>query len=585
MSSKKTLALLLAVVMVFALFSACGGEETTTAATTGTTAATTEGTTGGTSTVEAERNENGEFVVKLPLSNDVVEFSTWVAVPAAFSGAGIDDLNGSIAFQEMEERTNVHVNWTHPAIGQEVAQFNLMIASQLYPDVINAAPTYWIGGVDKYVDDDIIIELDPYLEYMQNWMRVRTASADHLRQTLSDKGRICFWQTINQYLQPTFAGPLIRGDWADELGIDMENINTYDEWDEMFATFKNSGLGQLENVFDIATNDGSTQYLMDGYNISEEFAAIDGEVVYGPYSDNFKKYIGMLADWYQKGYMDKDFYTRTSADRESNALNGRVAVVTGGLYINCDRWDMQTLDAEDPNWYPIQIPLETKDTVRRIGAASSGYQPVKFNYSTISTMCSEELIPIICQWHDYLQTEEGGLLRSYGIEGETFYFDDEGQPRFMEIVTRNPDGISQNQMQVKSTMTHGTVAGLYDWRRELDPASSEKQNEITLEVWSKNLDYSQNPSISVAEEYYTEYSRIYNDVQTYVDEWVVKAITGSIDWEAEYDNYRAELERLGVQDMIRYRQEALDGYYNRDITFGYTEEQLEEYGINEMLAE
>lgn len=42
---------------------------------------------------------------------------------------------------------------------------------------------------------------------------------------------------------------------------------------------------------------------------------------------------------------------------------------------------------------------------------------------------------------DYLFTEEGAVLSSYGIEGVTYELNDQGAPQFTETIFNNPDGI------------------------------------------------------------------------------------------------------------------------------------------------
>ena len=40
------------------------------------------------------------------------------------------------AYQETEKKTGIHIEFQHPAVGQEKNQFNLLMSSGDYPDVI-----------------------------------------------------------------------------------------------------------------------------------------------------------------------------------------------------------------------------------------------------------------------------------------------------------------------------------------------------------------------------------------------------------------------------------------------------------------
>ena len=76
-------------------------------------------------------------------------------------------------YQELEKRTNTKINFIHPAAGQETEQFNIMISSGDYPDIITRDFFLYKGGPQKAIDDEVIIELDPYLEeYAPNYMKI-----------------------------------------------------------------------------------------------------------------------------------------------------------------------------------------------------------------------------------------------------------------------------------------------------------------------------------------------------------------------------------------------------------------------------
>ena len=117
--AKRFFVLLLATVMMVSLFAACGESGATTAATTqATTAATTTATTSATESEETTpgaQAEGEEFPVELPLADEKVTVTVWGNTPR--TGSGMTDYNDSIAYQRMEELTNVHLDWTHPTSG------------------------------------------------------------------------------------------------------------------------------------------------------------------------------------------------------------------------------------------------------------------------------------------------------------------------------------------------------------------------------------------------------------------------------------------------------------------------------------
>ncbi len=211
MKQTRVMSLLLMLVMVMAFFAACG-EETTTAATTEGTTTEASGTSGteGTESEKPQLNENGEYDVELPLVDEMVTITMWGRSPDSTSG--MNNASESVARQEMEKRTNVHIEWTHATTGQESVQFNLMMASQTYTDAIIAQATYYIGGFDKYIDDGTIIDLVPYTDYMQNYMMRRQAVAEeggtrcigYMNTTYATNSCVSITTAMDESLIPVF---------------------------------------------------------------------------------------------------------------------------------------------------------------------------------------------------------------------------------------------------------------------------------------------------------------------------------------------------------------------------------------------
>ena len=101
--------------------------------------------------------------ITFPLEEQVT-LTMWA--PFNVNAASVmEDYNGSLVFQEMEKRTNVHIEFIHPAIGQDSEQFNLMIASQEYPDMIMGGISYYVCGGDLSVEDGVFLQLNDLLSY------------------------------------------------------------------------------------------------------------------------------------------------------------------------------------------------------------------------------------------------------------------------------------------------------------------------------------------------------------------------------------------------------------------------------------
>ena len=93
---------------------------------------------------------------------------------------------------------------------------------------------YYIGGLDKYVNDEIIIDLKPYLEeYGKNFLAMAKITDDTWKRNVTDMGRVPGFYNLSKEIEPTWWGPQVREDWLKEFG--MDSPVTYEDWYEMLT--------------------------------------------------------------------------------------------------------------------------------------------------------------------------------------------------------------------------------------------------------------------------------------------------------------------------------------------------------------
>lgn len=78
-------------------------------------------------------------------------------------------------------------------------------------------------------------------------------------------------------------------------------------------------------------------------------------------------------------------------------------------------------------------------------------------------------------------------------------------------------------------------------------------------VWAKASTERTLPSLVIDPEYSQEQSEILNEVYTYVDEMILKFITGAESFD-NYDNYLNTLKSMEIERAIEIEQLAYDAY-------------------------
>jgi len=548
---KKIIPLLLLLTIIFSIAAGCAKQEGTTPTPSGTQKPGT--TTGQPGEEPAESAKPGE--VKLPLVDDRVEFDIWSM--AFDSGTGLEDANGSDAYQKLEQLTNVHINWQHPSQADTITQFNLIVQSQDFPDCFQNYVSMYIGGLDKYIDDEIIIDVTELVKsYAPNYNYVRSAP-DVVKGTVTDSGRMPGLFGIKKTLQPSWMGPVTRADWLKELGI--ESPVTMDDYHDMLVKFRDEKNCEVPIS---VNNTGLFQLVSQAWGLGVGFYHVDGVVKFGPIEPEFKEYLALMKKWYDEGLIEKDFYTvnGSRAYDTSYTLTGRVGVWNVAYNF------MQTnlmLSAEDPTYdlAAIPCPVFNKGDIREIGLETY-IQVDRFqgNIAAITTQCKDPVT--LVRWFDYLFTEEGGILGSYGIENLSFVFNEEGKPEFTELVYNNPDGLAAFTAMNRYAMSPNQVM-LYDWERELLPNMYPQALEAPR-IWDANYEDKRTlPSMmSITSEESQEYASIMNDVNTLINETIVTFIIGSKSLD-EFDDFVNTVKALRIDDAIAIQQAALDRYNNR----------------------
>lgn len=164
-------------------------------------------------------------------------------------------------------------------------------------------------------------------------------------------------------------------------------------------------------------------------------------------------------------------------------------------------------------------------------------------------------------WVDYLFSEEGAMLANWGVEGETYVLDENGKPQFTDLILNNPNGLNAEEALRYYTLSPGMSAAYTDYHREL---SSVPESSIAMmDAWAKDASDDYYPSAArMNSEENAEYSKIYSDISSYIEENTLSFITGAKSLN-EFDNFISNLKAMGIERCIELKQQALDRYNNR----------------------
>lgn len=553
-NAKKLVALLLSLALVLSL-GACGGNGESSTSSEASPSSTTEESGAAAESgdeSQAETAETGEF--QLPIVDEPTTLSYFVADD---SNAAImtTDWNDNEFYQEMERRTGVHLEFEMVSSADYQTNFNLMIASGNLADMIYVGASYYAEGVDAAIDDGYFLDLTDLVdEYMPNYEKIRTSDIQYELLSTTDSGRLGAVYELRQSKQGPWLGLWIRQDWLDDLNLDTPV--TFDDYHEVLTAFKNEKGATAPLILNFSGSDGEFGTMSGGLNVLNSWQLDEtGKVNFGPYMDAWKEYVTIMHQWYTEGLIDPDFM----ATDERTADMAKVVTGASGLFAALYTMpSVYEAASEDPNMNlaPVNPPV--------MNEGDEGHIRLRDSYTSGNTAISadSENWEVALRWLDYLYTDEGALLANYGVEGDTFEFDENGKPVFTDKILNNENGWTMTQTVASYLCPSAGIANWSDWTREL--AGVPEKDQACYDVWSEFSDDWRLPSsVTLTQEESTERAALYADISTIVKEQTAQFISGALDIESNWDAYISALEASGMERAIEITQAAYDRYLAR----------------------
>lgn len=476
-------------------------------------------------------------------------------------GTQIDTWNDTLFAKEMEKRTGVHIDFITPVLGQEEAQFQLLISSGEYPDFVSETNKYK-GGGEALINDGIIVDLAQHLDKLPNFAKNLNATELRKKEVYTDTGKISGFPAFyeNDEESEVFVGLLVRKDLLDAAGLDIPV--TYDDWHTMLTTFKNQfGLkkgfvpgpemfGQ-NNMWSVGYGFGYVDY----FGSELPFYQRDGKVRYAPIddSDSFKAYIEMMAKWYAEGLLDPDFQGVTDVNAQIAAFS---SVDTGACITAYSLAPLLSMIAsankEDFSYVCVPVPvLEAGQTPHMYAETSR----IDLNQILITTKCKD--LDLALKYWDQYYTAEGSLLAGWGIEGETFANDANGKPQWTDTIVSNPD---YNFVSMRHALMSSVKPGVFERRASNVEAQSIANDEMYRTKGDNSYRISRN--VTLTEEENDVYLSYMTDINNYVKEKCIMYILGRESLDG-FDKMVEDVKAMNIGKVIEVYQTALDRYNAR----------------------
>ena len=564
MQKRRTLAFVLALLMLLTLLTACGGEKETEQ-----TKAPQENVAPGPETPTPDepgpedQPEDEAFTYPIAGENELTVWRTMSATETNVTGGEVTP-----GQKKLEELTGVHIEYMLSTDATASAQLGAMFAGGDYPDIMSAVEQFYPRGLALMCDEGISLELTDIInDYMPNYARERLTSDVYTKDTVADDGNIygIYILTVSENIPQ---GPAIRGDWLEDLGLEIPR--TYEEYEKVLRAFKTEK-GATAGLH--LTNYGMPyyNYLCAGYDVAayvsdardyKPFFQIDGTVKYGPLEQGWYDFTEMMTRWYEEGLVYQDFMSQTAQTMTPTIVELGTTGKSGLLYTYQFQLSTIPMQSDDPNCELIPIG----DAVKEVGQQLHLRAPITLiqrQGSVITTGCED--VELAARWMDFGLTDEGYMLASYGIEDKengSYYIDESGDVVYTEYLLNMAaeNGFDRNTQL--TLFTSNTLC--YHQNLDLqtfDPEMSVKANA----AWTEYADdtYWMPSGMTMTAEENEEFATLWADIRTLTNEFYMSVVTGALDLETEYDKFVSDLHGRDIDRCIAIYQQALDRYNSR----------------------
>lgn len=476
-------------------------------------------------------------------------------------------------WQELMERTGVQIEFEHASSSNDsvlTENFNILIASGDYPDIIQYKWIDYPGGPAAAIADGVIIPLnDVFEQYCPNITAFLESHPDIAKMISTDDGTYyCFpflrgtsYENNNLLFSE---GWVWRKDLLDKAGLDVPE--TPEDLYEALVAFKEMGIQIPLSI----RRDHISRVLAPGFDSFgdsiQSFYVVDGVVHNGYVEENRKEYLKFANKLYEEGLLDNDYLSVDKNKLAVNVLNGLcgAAYAPGGSGIGT--W-LPAMRQSDPSVELVSArPISPEKGRLSMFAKMSDIYSNTGSSSAITTSCKD--IETVARFLDFSYSEEGILLDNFGIEGKTYEMVD-GYPKYTDkIVPTSEDGLTSEGYTISQalsmyTRTYATGGYIQD-PRYLEQYYSLPELQEAINLWAQT-DYGKYiyPPASTTAEEASELASIMNSINTYVDEMESRFITGISDIDAEWDGYVKQLKNFGIERAIEIKQEAYDRYMSK----------------------
>jgi putative aldouronate transport system substrate-binding protein len=492
-------------------------------------------------------------------SKPVLTIFTWMDPKAA---PVLKNYREMAVYQTIMKKFKVDLQFIHPAMGSENEQFNIMVASRQLPDIIDWHWFAYPGGPQKAIMDNVIIKLNPYMQYAPNLKKYFDTHPDIKKMATTDDGTIYMFPFIREdKINCTFYGPMIRKDWLEKLNLTVPE--TVDEWYKMLLAIKKnaSKLNSKMPVYPFSADYWSANprgvfdycsFLVGAWGIKTDFYVDKNRVKFGPLQPEFKQFMSVLQKWWKDGLIDPDLLTMNRQAIQAKIMNDQIGAWLGLLGGTMGKF-LQAKKGTEFDLVGAPYPTLKKGQVAELGQRDF---PINGDGMAITPKCKN--VQLAVKILDWGYSKEGYLAYNFGVEGRSYVMKN-GIPTYTEAILNHP---KLSAMEAIAQYGRVSWSGPFVQSKYYvnQMVAMLPQQKDALKEWTKPDNSKLLPPITFTPDEAAKISNIMNTVNTYYNEMFVKLLTGKSN---DMNGFVNTLKRMRIDEALKIYQTAYERFMKK----------------------
>lgn len=475
-----------------------------------------------------------------------------------------DNYMGIPTYAEAMEMTGVNVEYNIIAIATFSETLSVNEAADNLDDIVAAFAAFHRGTtLAQCIEDELVVDLYKYKEYMPNYCwEIKNRSKNESLMASVNRPSATSWAGFTDfYSEPVSAtGYFIREDFMEKLGLGTAtSFWTFDEFHDILTAIKVGIDGTFPLI--LFSNIDGQPYNWNAYNTSPYSGGIlysrviDGKVYFNGTTDDDLELMTLINKWYSEGLVDPNFASYKDTASESEALTTDRLATAMFNPSEVAGWEASSINP-DCRWQPIN--RLRKDT-NQIIHWNLALDELGGSGSSIAASC--ENIPLACSWIDWCYSDFGAEWMNWGPEGWGWEYTEDGKKQWKDIVLNSEAGVGWITM---CWFFNPMDAGINDWTRNYYYPGGDRFLAM-FDVWNYATDnyfdgaYDFPATIKLSDEDNEEVLSIRTDLNTYFSENYVMFVDGSKSL-AEWNSFQKNLISFGYDRIQEIYQQYYDEY-------------------------